>query len=166
MGRPGKDQNSDGRDPFWAQVNKCGPCHDQIGECWLWTGTTFKDRNGGIRYGRFRERKAHRHAWELAVGPVPAGLYVLHRCDNMPCVRPSHLFLGTARENMRDRDVKGRQARGEHHGRSVLSADDVAAIRAAHRRGCPINGARPLARRFNVTNTAIRYIIAGRNWKA
>lgn len=52
--------------------------------------------------------KAHRVSYELFVGPIPAGMHVLHHCDNPPCVRPSHLFLGDAKVNAQDRAAKGR----------------------------------------------------------
>jgi hypothetical protein len=51
-------------------------------------------------------------SWKMANGPIPDGLWVLHRCDNRRCVNPAHLFLGTVYENNLDRDRKGRQARG------------------------------------------------------
>lgn len=81
--------------------------------CWLWVGHVAA---GG--YGYFRRRgkivRAHRHAWESAHGPVPPGLYVCHRCDNRRCVRPDHLFLGTALDNARDMRSKGRAPQYEH----------------------------------------------------
>jgi len=52
---------------------------------------------------------AHRHAWRAAYGPIPDGLWVLHRCDNPPCVHPEHLFLGTTADNTHDMDAKGRR---------------------------------------------------------
>lgn len=55
---------------------------------------------------------SHRLAYEAWVGPIPDGMHVLHRCDNPPCINPAHLFLGTDAENVRDRDGKGRTARG------------------------------------------------------
>ena len=58
---------------------------------------------------------AHRMAWELEHGPIPGDLWVLHRCDNPPCVRLDHLFLGTHADNMADKVAKGRQARGDDH---------------------------------------------------
>ena len=51
---------------------------------------------------------AHRWAWMLVHGSIPDGLHVLHRCDNPPCFRPSHLFLGTDADNARDMASKGR----------------------------------------------------------
>jgi hypothetical protein len=50
--------------------------------------------------------------WEIATGPIPDGLYVLHRCDNPPCFNPDHLFLGTPMDNMRDKMAKGRHRFG------------------------------------------------------
>jgi hypothetical protein len=52
--------------------------------------------------------KTHRAAWLVTYGPVPEGMCVLHSCDNPPCCRPDHLFLGTLKENSEDRDRKGR----------------------------------------------------------
>lgn len=98
---------------FWAKVDKNGPVPEhvpELGKCWVWTGG--RSRNG---YGLFsrvgnRSRQATHIAWELATGlPPPRGLYVCHKCDEPTCVRPAHLFLGTARENMADMVAKGRQ---------------------------------------------------------
>jgi hypothetical protein len=56
--------------------------------------------------------KAHRIAWELVHGPIPAGLYILHHCDNPACCNAfdtaHHLFLGTKTDNNRDMVAKGR----------------------------------------------------------
>lgn len=77
------------------------------GECHLWTGHTAGNGYGSIRT-EDGPRYAHRVAWELANGPIPDGLYVLHRCDTPRCVNPAHLFLGTAKDNSDDCWRKGR----------------------------------------------------------
>lgn len=73
-------------------------------QCWEWRGYRTIKGYGSIGAGEF----AHRVAYELLVGPIPPKLYVLHHCDNPPCVNPSHLFLGTIADNNRDMVEKGR----------------------------------------------------------
>ena len=87
---------------FWAKVDKSG-------ECWTWTGA--RDPRGYGRLGRGRKTLfAHRFSWEEENGPIPNGLFVCHSCDNPACVRPSHLFLGTQKDNIRDMMSKNRGA--------------------------------------------------------
>lgn len=79
--------------------------------CWEWQAYR-NSTNYGVRDAVF----AHRIAWMLINGPIPDGLWVLHRCDNPPCVRPDHLFLGTAQQNTDDMVSKGRAATGDRSG--------------------------------------------------
>jgi hypothetical protein len=83
-------------DRFWSKVKKTA-------SCWLWTG--YIDQRGYGKMWRFPQKAAlvSRVSWELHNGPIPEGMNVLHRCDNPKCIRPSHLYLGTQSENMRDR---------------------------------------------------------------
>lgn len=92
------------RDRFLTKVCKSD---FSAAECWVWTAAC--DRYG---YGQFavagRRLGAHRVSYVLHFGEIPAGLWVLHRCDNPRCVNPGHLFLGTAKDNTRDAMQKGR----------------------------------------------------------
>lgn len=85
---------------FWKKV-------DKTDTCWEWIGAI-----AGRRYGCFWDGRrlvyAHRVAYEIAYGPIPDGLDVLHHCDNPRCVRHDHLFLGTHQDNMDDMMIKGR----------------------------------------------------------
>ena len=93
---------------FWPNVKIGMP-----GGCWEWIGAKSKPWRGRLSYGYFRfyghQTKAHRVAYRLVKGVIPNGMYVLHRCDNPPCVRPDHLFLGTLKDNMADCREKGRK---------------------------------------------------------
>jgi len=94
---------------FYSHVQRDSPdgCH-------LWLAC--RDGRG---YGIFTQHQqnllAHRVAWILVHGPIPDGLFVLHRCDNPPCVNVAHLFLGTATDNIRDATAKGRTRKGDQH---------------------------------------------------
>lgn len=93
---------------FWCKVRKTAGC-------WFWIAARFQ-QGYGVFQDEGKALRAHRVSWEMAHGKIPAGMHVLHTCDNPSCVRPDHLFIGTNADNMRDRDSKGRQAKGERHG--------------------------------------------------
>jgi hypothetical protein len=86
---------------FWARV-------DRSGSCWLWTWSVNTSGHGHLRVDG-RNRLAHRIAWELTYGPIPAGLSVCHGCDVRRCVRPGHLYLARQAQNMADMAARGRQ---------------------------------------------------------
>lgn len=79
--------------------------------CLVWTAGTTPSGYGVVGNPGGGTRRAHRAAWEVAYGPVPAGMEVCHRCDNRRCIAVEHLFLGTHLDNMRDMAIKGRARR-------------------------------------------------------
>lgn len=87
---------------FWERV-------DTSGDCWIWTASKHPDGYGQVTWrwnGRNIVQTTHRFSYEINVGPIPPGMLVCHRCDNPPCVRPDHLFVGTHADNMRDKQQK------------------------------------------------------------
>lgn len=83
---------------------------DQSTGCWEWKAYCDKDGYGVYSAGRKKTGtgRVHRNSWIGFHGEIPAGLMVLHRCDNTSCWNPAHLFLGTNRDNVRDMMEKGR----------------------------------------------------------
>ncbi|MEU6725528.1 HNH endonuclease signature motif containing protein [Nonomuraea wenchangensis] len=79
---------------------------DVVDGCWVWQGAIKSRGYGEITIGR--ARLVHRVSWEVFVGPIPDGRWVLHRCDNPPCFNPAHLFLGDVGLNVQDAIEKGR----------------------------------------------------------
>lgn len=98
---------------FWRKVNKQGPAlRPELGECWPWIAG--KDRAGyGIFYVNGRSQRAHRVSYEIQFGEIPVGEFGCHHCDNPECVRPDHIFSGSAKRNSEDAQRKGRLATGE-----------------------------------------------------
>lgn len=136
---------------FWKRVDKSG-------ECWVWIGPRHP-----TGYGEFYLSgvfwKTHRFAWAEENGPIPAGMFICHRCDNPPCVRPDHLFLGTPGDNARDRARKGRSnRRGEGNSSAKLTVEQVKAIRIA--RGTQF----AIARQFGISQTQVSAIRRGEAW--
>lgn len=163
-------------DRFWEKVNQDGPiiC-PELGPCWLWTGAHLTTGYGEIALGgRPRKRLlAHRVSWELANGPIPDGFLVCHRCDNPPCVRPDHLFLGTNADNLADMASKGRHyltrdperaKRGEAHYKSRFTAEQVRAMRDRYAAGGITQNA--LAAELGISRNTLQSVLNKRNWKS
>jgi hypothetical protein len=110
-----KAQSRPEAERFWEKVDKDGPIPHhcpEIGPCWVWTGAK---KGGKWDYGMLggpsdsrSAQLAHRVSWKLHHEEIADEICVLHRCDNPPCVRPEHLFLGTLKDNTQDMLKKDR----------------------------------------------------------
>ena len=139
---------------------------ESSGPCWEWTA--FRDKNG---YGRIglggREDGvgfAHRVAWMLFRGEIPAGKLVLHKCDNPPCVRPSHLFTGTDSDNAFDRSKKGRNRDqfGQKNNLSKIEKEEH--IREIRRRVAMGESQVSIGKIFGVSQSAVSKIVRRKRW--
>ena len=134
------------RERFWAKVKK-GP------KCWIWTGSRTP-----FGYGRLGingiSTVASRLSWLMSRGQMPSGdMMICHHCDNPPCVRPEHLFLGSPKANQHDRYRK--------HGptNSKLTREQILQIRDRHEEGLQL-----LAAEFKVSRITIKRILERITW--
>lgn len=170
------------RDRFFRFVH-----HEPNTGCWLWGGAA-SHCGGRQTYGvasempretgdKPRAVSAHRASWIIHNGPIPSGLLVCHHCDVKLCVNPSHMFLGTHRDNTADMATKGRgnyvATKGSASHFASLSDDDVIAIRSINRshatyrgprRGRPCVTHRELARSFNCSPGTVLAVLRHRTW--
>lgn len=171
---------------FWEKVDK------RAHGCWQWTAGKFAQGYGAFQLNGCAQR-AHRIVWELTHGAIPRGKDVLHTCDNPSCVNPEHLYLGTDKENGRDRAVRGRAAsgarhksrtcpssvprgdnhfsrrhpekvcRGEHHGNATLTEAQVRAILQEHTGR--YGNLIELAKKYRVSRSVVDRIVRRETWK-
>lgn len=108
-------------------------------DCWLWRGKINQSGYGaGIRLSR-TTITAHRLAYGLYKGPIPRGHVVRHVCDNPPCVNPAHLLTGTVLQNVEDRQIRGRQAKGAKNYKAQRRLKDYPAIVQALKKGLKVS---------------------------
>ncbi len=157
-----------------ARVKMSGP-----DDCWPWTGKT-DSRGRGRVWVDGKLKLAHRAVWEAIRGPIPAGKFLCHHCDNGGCLNLSHVYIGTHADNMRDMTERRRYfaakepervrelgrvlgssntwARGELNPKAKLTPSNVSAIRADHR------ATRFIAAEYGVDRTTIQRIRRGAQW--
>ena len=145
---------------FYAKVVKTD-------SCWLWVGALYKSGYGRMRFlhdGVMREESVHRVSWKLFHGPFDESLKVLHKCDIPSCVNPSHLFLGSQKDNVRDMVEKGRSFKpiGELNPNSKLTFDDAKAVR--HLRNAELRPLSEIASFFGIGKSQASKIATGVSW--
>lgn len=146
---------------FWRKVDKVSSPNG----CWLWLGSVTDDGYGNFPWPEIKEYRSHRIAWHIVNGPIPEGIYVLHKntCHNRRCCNPDHLYLGDQFDNMADATSLGTFAhqRGIVNANALLTDDAVREIRREYRRG----NVKELAAKFGVSVACIRDVHRLRSWK-
>lgn len=139
---------------FWAKVKRTGP-----DDCWPWQAGKFDNGYGAFSYSHRKLLRAHRVAYVVSGGSLIGEERVLHRCDNKPRCNSRHLFKGSDLDNIRDRDQKGRQAKGVTAGLTKLTEKQVKYIRKDPR------PQRDIADDYEVCKSTIGYIKRRETWK-
>lgn len=127
--------------------------------CLVWSGWTDKDGYGQMQHrvdGTVLRIRPHRAAYEAVHGPIPAGMYVCHRCDNPSCCNPSHLFLGTPGDNVIDMIKKGRRPMRN----MKLTPQQASAIRSS------TEVDKVLSKKYGVARGVIWQIRTGKTWRS
>lgn len=143
---------------FWMRIDKSGGPD----ACWPWEKGTHSFGYGLVQFNNYNTT-AQRIAWILTYGPIPAKMYVCHRCDNPVCCNPAHLFLGTHTANIADMVAKGRHSRGETKGTSKLTEDQVREIRRRYALGTAT--LHTLAEAYGVYESCISQIVNRKTWR-
>lgn len=154
---------------FWSHVAKTDTC-------WLWTGSKRNKGYGAFVWaddeGRVIQGRAHRFSYQIMVGPIPAKLFVLHRCDNPACVNPDHLFVGTNQDNVSDMMQKGRHVaggtyvvgnyeRGGYHHNARLTEHDIRSLRTDREQGLSYSS---LAQKYGISLAHAYRIVNRHAW--
>lgn len=153
---------------FWEKVDVRSP-----DECWPWMAGRNRQGYGDIsvRGGTPRRAKmvfAHRLAYTLVYGTIQGGeghqaAIIRHKCDCPGCCNPFHLDIGEARDNVDDRNKRGRQARGENQGKAKLNEAQVLEIRETYAKREASQ--RAIARAYKIGNSTVCRIVTRRTWK-
>lgn len=140
---------------LWAKTQKSDTC-------WVWIGAHLISGYGHMTINKKRVT-VHRLSWEVHNGPIPIGMEILHRCDNPPCIRPDHLFIGTNQDNVDDMVSKKRHTYGDRNGHAVFTDDQAREILYLLRTKQATG--RQIAQQYGVDETTISKMRLGITWK-
>jgi hypothetical protein len=141
---------------FYRKVSNADDCT----VCNEWQGKLDEHGYGRVNASNTNAR-AHRVAWKLIYGAIPKNMCVLHSCDNRKCVNVHHLFLGTQDDNIADMLAKGRNSKGEIHGKAKLSELDAKAVKGLFSLGVSKSD---ICATYDICRSHVSKIIRGANW--
>jgi hypothetical protein len=151
---------------FWLNVDIKKP-----DDCWDWKLSKHKQGYGKVQTSGVNGRRkvlAHKVAYELTYGPMADGNFCLHTCDNPSCCNPNHLYEGTQKDNVRDRNERNPVSASIFgSGKSKLYAGEIWLIRKLKMKDEYGNYKFSLglvAKMFNVSKTTIHKIWKAESW--
>lgn len=148
---------------FWSRMERL-----PWSGCWIWLGACNSWGYGTVGY-KGGNKNASRVAWMVTHGDITEpGIDVLHTCDEKLCCNPAHMYLGTDKDNSRDRVVRGQQPKGERVHFAKLTEAQVREIRRLHVPGRRLQAGgntKELAKKYGVQPGMITAITSGRTWK-
>lgn len=148
---------------FWSKVSKSANKE----ECWDWRAAIGRGGYGKFHVSVNKKEKslvASRVAYFLYYQINPGERLVLHRCDRAVCTNPAHLFLGSHKENMKDKVQKNRcnAVQGSKNKRAKLSESIIPEIISERLSG---KSHHDIAKKYGVAQSTIWKIFAGEKWK-
>ncbi len=158
------------RGPIQIAVRLAKFSRPNVNGCVEWAGELTNKGYGELRVAG-KHKTTHRLAWTEVHGPIPDGLWVLHKCDNRKCINVEHLYLGTVVENSRDMAERKRSGRylmpesnlrGSAHGMAQTDETIVEIIRVLDSLGVFFQA--QIGRWFGLKPSATHLICTGRNW--
>lgn len=130
--------------------------------CWEFESEMNIQTYPSIEIGKRKSGSIHRVSYEIHKGEIPKGMVVRHLCHNSRCCRPSHLEIGTQKQNIQDSVVEDRQAKGSKNGNSKLQENHVVEIKKMMKLGF---SNLEISEKFNVSSVQINNIRRGKQWK-
>lgn len=136
-------------------------------QCWEWLAFKNKKGYGAIMYRDLGNMAAHRFSYMLYIGDFDKSKFICHTCDNPSCVNPSHLFVGTASENMKDKIKKGRAKnppvhKGNNQHLSKMNPEKIREIRKLFKYGMSQT---ELAKKYGLHTATMNNICRNKSWK-
>ena len=127
---------------------------DYNGDCFEWMASKNIYGYGQIMFNR-KNKRAHHLAWFLEYGYWPYR-QLNHFCGNPSCVRISHLYDGSQKQNIIDIFMNN------NHGNQKVSKEQVIEIRNKYKKEC--YSQKLLSEEYGLSQSHVSRIVNGNTW--